>query len=453
MDLSLQTQQKQVLSPKMQQSAKILQMNTLALSTYLREIAEENPLLEWEEDTISSEKDDTLLQKLEWLQDADEQNRSYNQIEFDSENERENNICRKKEDMGLREYLMFQINILSVNQKNKQVLRFLVENIMESGYLEADALETAMIKFHLSSPYAEETLRLLQSLEPSGVGARNLKECLLIQLQQKNASTTAQAIVQFYLEDLGKNHLSHIAKKLHLSTSALTDALTEIKACQPKPGNGFSSHLPVEYILPDVYVQKKETDLIVVVNSGKAPRLFIHPGYKKLLRQDLPKETKTYIMQKLRQAEWAVQCVNRREETLRKTTKAIVLAQRNFFLLPKGELAPLRMQDIAKALHIHPSTVSRAVKDKYLQCEKGTFPLSYFFIKGLAHGEKQISTSYIRKQIRTLIEREDKTHPLSDRMLMEKLQEQGIDISRRTIAKYRELLQIPNTAQRKRHHR
>lgn len=451
MDLSLQMQQKQTLSHKMQQSAEILQMNTLALSEYLREISEENPLLEWAEEPSLSEKDELFLQKLEWMQETDEQNRSYYQSEIDSKKEREDSIFSKKDDTGLREYLLFQINILSLEQEKKRVLHFLAECIEESGYLETGALEAAMTRFKLFANQAEEILSCLQSLDPPGVGARNLKECLLIQLRQKNASTAAESIVDSYLEEVSKNRLSYIAKKLRISAKEMDDALGEIKSCSPKPGSGFSNHLPVEYVLPDIYVKKEGTELIVTVNNSKSPHLYINPLYKQLLHQNNAEETKSYVMQKLRQAEWAVQCISRREETLLETTKAIVSAQKSFFLSPNGTLKPLRLQDIAEQIHVHESTVSRAVKDKYLQCDRGTFSLMDFFVKGLVREGECISSDHIRRQIVHWINTEDKTHPLSDRELTELLQKDGIDISRRTVAKYREIMHIPGAFGRKRY--
>ena len=451
MDLSLQIRQKQILSHKMQQSAEILQMNTLALSEYLREISEENPLLEWTEDTASSEKEEMILRKLEWLQEADEQNRTYYQWEIDSEKEQEDSILGKKEDTNLREYLLFQINILSLDEEKKRFLHFLAESVEESGYLETGALEAAQKRFQLSENQAEELLSCLQGLDPPGVGARNIKECLLVQLRQKNASETAKAIVTSYLEEIGKNRLSYVAKKLHLSAKEIADALCEIKSCSPKPGSGFANHLPVEYVVPDVYVKKNGNQLIVTANSSKSPQLFINPLYTQLLQQSTSEETKAYIMQKLRQAQWAVQCVSRREETLLETAKAIVMAQKTFFLSPHGTLEPLRMQDIAEQLQVHESTVSRAVKDKYLQCDRGTFSLMAFFVTGLVRDGENISADHIRQQIVRCIEQEDKAHPLSDRELTEQLEKNGIAISRRTVAKYREMLHIPSASGRKRY--
>ncbi len=450
MDLSLQLQQKQMLSQRMQQSVEILQMNTLALSEYIREVSEENPLLDWTEEHIAEKEEPSLLQKLDWLQEGDEQNRGYYQLDMENEKEREDLRFGKKETQSLREYLLFQIHILPLHQRQKTALCFLAESTEESGYLETDALQVAQKKYGLTALEAEKLLLQLQSLDPPGVGARDLKECLLIQLRQNNACETAMHIVETYLQDIAKNRMSYVAKKLHVSMEKLTKALEEIRSCVPKPGSGFCGNQPVEYVIPDVFVERKGEELFVTVNKNSVPRLFVTPSYQKLLQQDQSKETKEYITQKLKQAEWAVQCVNRRESTLLETTTQIVLAQKEFFLYPNGTLKPLRMMDIAERIQMHESTVSRAVKEKYLQCEKGVFALVDFFSQAMAtDGMESISAQSIQNRIETIITQEDKTHPYSDRELTEQLTAAGIHISRRTVAKYRESMGIPSALGRK----
>lgn len=450
MELSLHLQQKQVLSQKMQQSAEILQMNTLALSEYIRTVSEENPLLDWSEERLSLPEDDKLRQKLEWLHEADEQNRGYYQAEMDNEKEREDLRFGKKDAQSLREYLLFQIHILPLEEKEKRILTFLAESTEESGYLEGGALDAAMEKYHLTPPQAQAILCRLQSLDPPGVGARNLQECLLIQLKQKGASETACLLVEQALSDIAKNRLSYLAKKLHLSMPELHAALDEIRCCMPKPGSGFTNSRPTEYMIPDVFVEKRGDELLVYTNRNTVPRLFVNPQYRKLLQEDASQQTKEYVAQKLRQAEWAVQCVERRESTLLETAKQIVAAQEDFFRTPDGSLQPLRMADIAEKIQVHESTISRAVKDKYLQCDRGVFALSFFFSKAMATASTEsIAVDTIQKQIAALIQTEDKAKPLSDRELTEHLTAQGVQISRRTVAKYRENMGIPGASGRR----
>lgn len=455
MELSLRQQQKQILSQKMQQSVEILQMNTLALSEYAKDLAEENPLLEWsEEQEPAQTRKETLLRRLEWLEEADEQNRGFYRAEQEqAEREREDNRFGKKEGQSLREYLLFQINILKIPEDHKKVLRFLAESTAESGYLEKDAVESLMERYRLKESTAARILTQFQTLDPPGVGARDLRECLLLQLRQKQASPLAERIVEVYLDDLAKNRLSQIAKKEKVSMAELTAALQEIRTCQPKPGSGFAGEGTVEYVIPDILVEKKDGSLIVTVNGAVMPRLHISHAYVKLLREETNEETEHYIAEKLKQAEWALQCIQKRESTLQQVAEFIVAWQRAFFLHPQGQLLPLRMTDVAEGLEIHESTVSRAVKEKYLQCERGVFPLHAFFSKALAKGteEEAVSAESIREQLRALIEGENKQKPLSDRELTERLTAEGIQISRRTVAKYREAMGIAGASGRKRY--
>ncbi|MGN0136488.1 RNA polymerase factor sigma-54 [Anaerotignum sp.] len=451
MELSLQLQQKQVLSQKMQQSVEILQMNALALSEYAKELAEENPLLEWSEEEEPAEGfREKLLQKLEWLEESDEQNRSFYQMEQEQkEREREDSRFGRKDGQSLREYLLFQINILKIPEDNKKVLRFLAESTAESGYLEADAVECLIERYQLKESTAARILAEFQTLDPPGVGARDLRECLLIQLKQKNASPFAIKMIELHLDDLAKNRLSYIAKKWKISMEELLEALQEIRSCQPKPGSGFAGEEAVEYVIPDILVEKKDQELTVTVNGAMVPRLRVSHAYVKLLREKADAETEEYIADKLKQAEWALQCIAKRESTLQRVAEYIVQHQKKFFLCPNGQLAPLRMADVAEKLEIHESTVSRAVKEKYLQCDRGVFPLHAFFTKAMAREEETVSAESIKEHLRAIIQGENKQKPLSDRELTERLNAEGFQISRRTVAKYREAMGIPGASGRK----
>nr|WP_294681111.1 RNA polymerase factor sigma-54 [uncultured Anaerotignum sp.] len=453
MELSLQMQQKQILSQRMQQSVEILQMNTVTLSEYIREFAEENPLVEWnEEETPLREEKDALLQRLEWLEEADEQNRGLYRMEHEQEeSERENSAFGKKEGQSLREFLLFQINTQEIPAGHKAVLRFLAESTAESGYLEKDAIEMMMEKYPMKKSTAARILTEFQALEPSGVGARDLRECLLIQLKRKNASALSVKVTRNYLDELAKNRLSYIAKAEKVSMERLMRALEEIRSCQPKPGSGFVGEGNVEYVVPDVLVERRGEELIVTTNRTGMPRLHISHSYVKLLREKADAQTEEYISEQLKRAEWALQCITKRESTLQQVVEAIVQRQRRFFLEPQGQLVPLRLVDIAEQLDIHESTVSRAVKEKYLQCERGVFPLHTFFSKAMTSAEAgtDVSADSIKNRLCAIIEDEDKAKPLSDRELTERLMAEGIQISRRTVAKYREAIGIAGASGRK----
>lgn len=450
MEISLQLQQKQTLSLKQQQSVAILQMNALALSEYARELAEENPLVEWnEEEEVFAPQKEKLLQKMEWLEEADEQNRSFYQVEHETD-ETDTERFGGKEGQTLREHLLFQINTQEIPEGHKVVLRFLAESTAESGYLEADAMEMMKERYPMKESTAARILAEFQSLDPVGVGARDLRECLLIQLKEKDASSLAIELVETHLDDLAKNHLSYIAKQRKISLENIKEALKEIRSCQPKPGSGFAGEGQVEYVIPDILVEHKDKELLVTVNGSVIPHLNISHAYVKMLRAGADAETEEYIAEKLKQAEWAIQCISRRESTLQLVAECIVRRQETFFI-EHGRLSPLRMADVAEELGIHESTVSRAVREKYLQCDRGVFPLHDFFSKALAKTEDKgiVSTDSIKERLKTIIEEENKKKPFSDRELTEKLIDEGIQISRRTVAKYREAMGIPGAGGRK----
>ena len=420
-------------------------MNALALYEYARELAEENPLIEWNE---ADGVQENLLQKMEWLEENDVENRSLYRVEYESD-EQETARFGRKEGESLREYLLFQINTKDIPEGHKIVLRFLAESTAESGYLEADAIDMMVERYPMKESTATRILAEFQSLDPVGVGARNLKECLLLQLKEKDASHLAVLLAENYLEEVAKNRLSYIAKQEKVTVEEISAALQEIRSCQPKPGSGFSSEAQTEYVIPDILVEHIKDALAVTINSSVMPHLNISHGYVKMLRGGAAAETEQFISEKLKQAEWALQCISRRENTLREVAEYIVRRQHAFFTESHGQLVPLRMMDVAEELGIHESTVSRAVKGKYLQCERGIFLLDAFFSQAMAAAEGAVSADSIKEKLKGIIAAEDKKKPLSDRELTEKLISEGIQISRRTVAKYRESMEIPGAAGRK----
>lgn len=445
MEVSLQLQQKQVLSLKQQQSIEILQMNALALSEYAKELAEENPLLEWDEESFLP-RQEKLLQKMEWLEESDTANRSLYRVEHEAD-ERDAERFGRKEEQTLREYLLFQINTQNIPEGHKVVLRFLAESTAESGWLEKDAIPMMMKRYPMKQETAARILSEFQGLEPAGVGARNLKECLLIQLKQKDAPETTIEIVENYLEDVAKHQFPGIAKKMNMTAEDVMAAVCEIQSCNPKPGSGFAGEGVVEYIIPDIIVEKGPEGLVVMVNGNVIPHLNISHSYVQMLRKGADEKTEAYIAEKLKQAEWALQCISRRENTLKQVAETIVRRQEAFFA--GGEISPLRMADVAEEMGIHISTVSRTVRGKYLQCSRGLFLLNRFFSTAVQSAEGNISAESVKERLKTIMEQEDKKKPFSDRMLTEKLNADGVQISRRTVAKYREAMGIPSASSRK----
>ena len=302
-------------------------------------------------------------------------------------------------------------------------------------------------------------LQLVQTLEPAGVGARSLNECLCLQLERKGLLTpTLEKFVNFHLEKMAKNQLPAIAKELSIPLGQVKEYCQLIRTLDPKPGAYLGRVQRTHYINPDVIVVKFKGHLDILLNDSVYPDISLNTGYLQMYQSSSDKEVQDYLQKKISQAEWIRQCIAQRNATLFSVAREIVARQHDFFLEGISGLKPLRMADVANKLEIHESTVSRAVRMKYLQCTWGTFPLSYFFAKNTARSasldifgtsDEASTAAEIKTAIRKIIEGENREKPYSDRALAQKLEEQGISISRRTIAKYREEENIPNASGRK----
>ena len=295
----------------------------------------------------------------------------------------------------------------------------------------------------------QQALETLQSLDPAGVGARSLSECLLLQLARQDApSPLDMEIVRRFLPDLGKKHYSLIARELHTTPEEVRAAEKRISALDPCPGRSFQPAEPTLYVRPDLFIAELDGKLQVILNDYYLPRVSISQYYVRLLKESDEPETRAYLQQKMQQAKWLLNSLERRGSTLRQCAEAILETQRAFFAGQTTELVPMTMVTLAERLHLHPSTVSRATREKYLQCRQGTYPLRYFFSRAL--GEQGPSQQTVKLRLLELIRQEDHSRPLSDQKLAELLAEQGIRIARRTVAKYRTELRLGSAAARKR---
>ena len=321
----------------------------------------------------------------------------------------------------------------------------MIQCLDENGYFKEDWEETADA-LGITVENLKECKKLLCSMEPSGVGAGNLRECLMIQLEKKEASGLPKRIVQEFLEEFGRNQLGKIARCTGKSVSKVTEACQMIKSLNPRPSNCFSSRPFKNYLIPDLVIVKLKEHFEILVNDSENPKILVSSYYREMLQKDNSRETRDYIQQKIHQAEWVQRCVEQRNSMLLALGEKILQRQLRFFEMGKGHMQPMTQKELAAELGISPSAISRAVKGKYLQCTWGTYPLSYFFSVGV---EENLSKDKIQYYIRELIQGEDKKKPFSDRLLAEKLQEMGIPISRRTVAKYRDHMEIPDALGRK----
>lgn len=455
MELQQELKLRQTLSQNMILSAKILQMGQLELREYLENLALENPIVDLEEKRTENEEENSdFVRWLEELQSMDRQNRQY--YEEDGEEARQFEPGNGTE-QDLEEALWEQVLGLKLAKEDEQHLKYMILNLDDSGYLSCDFKELCRAG-QMDEKEGLRILAILQSLEPKGIGARSLKECLLLQLEETDCAVSvkslAQSMIEGHLEELGKNRMEQLTRKLKCRLEEVLQAAQLIRSFNPRPGNVFSGKGFERYLVPDVLVVKAEDGYQILLNDESYPQLNINPYYVSLLKTGISKEAETYIKDKVRQAEWACHCVDQRNKTLYLLTEEIVRVQSAFFENGKSAMAVLTQKSAAEKLGVNESTISRAVREKYLQCRFGIFPLQYFFSRGsgtekVHQTEAGGSAEAIKEQMRHLIEKENKKKPYSDRILAELLEKEGVKISRRTVAKYREAMGMPDASGRK----
>ena len=458
MDLKLQVKQTQTLSQRMIQSAEILQMTSQELNTYINELALENPVIDIVEPPTAQEQRESIEQQ-EWLNSFNEENyylyqRQNNDDDYDFKSSWNINT---DDGETLQDYLWSQLITENFTDQETEIIKFMLECLDNKGYLE-ESIETIASYFGTDTELVEDLLSDLQALDPSGVCARSLEECLKLQLERRNMLTPVlESIIDNCLEMVARNQIPAIARKLRLSPAETAGYCQIIKSLNPKPGVSFSSRDQLRYIIPDVTIVKFKDHFDILLNESMYPTIELNSYYRQMTQNPESSELKEYLGNKIRQAEWVKQCVTQRGKTLMQVSRAILEHQEEFFTFGPAHLSPLRLADIAQELDIHESTVSRAVSKKYLQCSWGVYPMNYFFSRSVAvqessgneNGAQSVTAADIKRVLREIIEEENKKKPYSDRLLGEKLAERGISISRRTVAKYREEEGIADASGRK----
>ena len=457
MDLKLQVKQTQTLSQRMIQSAEILQMTSQELNTYINELALENPVIDIVEPPTAQEQRESIEQQ-EWLNSFNEENyylyqRQNNDDDYDFKSSWNINT---DDGETLQDYLWSQLITENFTDQETEIIKFMLECLDNKGYLE-ESIETIASYFGTDTELVEDLLSDLQALDPSGVCARSLEECLKLQLERRNMLTPVlESIIDNCLEMVARNQIPAIARKLRLSPAETAGYCQIIKSLNPKPGVSFSSRDQLRYIIPDVTIVKFKDHFDILLNESMYPTIELNSYYRQMNQNPESSELKEYLGNKIRQAEWVKQCVTQRGKTLMQVSRAILEHQEEFFTFGPAHLSPLRLADIAQELDIHESTVSRAVSKKYLQCSWGVYPMNFFFSRSVAvqessseSGTQSVTAADIKRVLREIIEEENKKKPYSDRLLGEKLAERGISISRRTVAKYREEEGIADASGRK----
>jgi RNA polymerase sigma-54 factor len=460
--MSLRLQQK--LSFQMIQSLKLLQVNTLQLEQLLKTELEMNPVLEASEETEieqeEAEKEDA--EKEEEFEDKEheaEKELEVNEDDVDWEKYLEEGFDigdRMSEEtdpnreyyepvtiqqISLEEHLQNQLSDKTLTEKQKLLVTFLVGSLDPDGYLRVSVSDIADF-LDISVPEVEDALSVIHTLEPPGLGARNVQECLMLQLTKKRReSSLAMRIITESWELLEKLKLPEIARQLGVDIREVQAAVDEIKTLHPKPGYLITGERPAT-IVPDLIVEKVDNEFVVMLNDRSLPSLHINKSYLQLIKRGGPakKDVKNYIRDKLNSASWLVRSIEQRRTTMLKVMYAIVERQKEFFEKGPPNLNPLKLQDIATMVGMHISTVSRVTSNKYVQTPHGVYELKYFFTESmgqdLAGGD--VSAEKIRNRIRELVENENPKKPMSDQKLSDILSREGFAVARRTVAKYRE---------------
>lgn len=451
MDLKLNISQKQklILTQIMQQSINVLQMSAYDLREYIEKEFEENPILEADFNLIESKDNIDNTQLSKHLNDRYDENYNY---QHNNEDEASvfNFISDKK---SLKDYLYEQLGEIKSDIKIKKVVSYMIESLDSRGYLE-NTLEEICSDLGIDGEKVQNALEILQSLEPCGIGARDLKECLLIQLKNKGIlDEIIKEIVLKYLEYIADCKYNYIAKELKITPKEVQAYGDIIKSLEPKPSRGYYTGEEVKFIIPDAYIVKIGDKYNVIMNKDIIPNITINNLYKQEILNGKNKKEVEYVKEKVNDAMGLINDIEQRNNTILKLLECIVKKQKAYFENGQEYLKPMTLRDLADEMALHESTVSRAIKDKYILTSRGTVKIKDLFCNGIVssgiNGEG-VSTNTIKNKIKQLIQLENKNKPLSDQAICDLLNKEHIDISRRTVAKYREELGIKSSSKRKR---
>jgi RNA polymerase sigma-54 factor len=471
---SLKMSQRIIMTPQLQQAIKFLQLSRLELCQTINQEMEANPLLEEapagdeiEEGLPEEEKKEgsikeehlsevtvkeTIREDFDWEAYISEYNTAWASSPQGDTGDRpsfENLISPKT---NLYSHLMWQLQVNDLDEVQKGIGGYIIGNIDPDGYLKA-SVENIIHSTHRSKKEILKVLDIIHEFDPVGVGARDNSECLLIQLRfQSLDGSIAEKILTDYMKQLEKKKYLQIAKNLAVSLEEVLNAVSIIASLEPKPGRFYNDEETI-YITPDVYVYKMGDEFLIVLNEDGLPRLRISAFYKETLtkKDDLSKATREYIRDKLKSASWLVKSIQQRQRTIYKVTESIVGFQKGFFEYGPAHLKPMVLRDVAEDIQMHESTVSRVMNSKYMYSPFGIFELRYFLNSGIQSIDRvdKIASLSVKERIKEIIRSEDKSKPYSDKEIANILKRSNIDIARRTVAKYREMLRILPSNQRK----
>ncbi|MBF0102812.1 MAG: RNA polymerase factor sigma-54 [Desulfobacterales bacterium] len=470
---NLQLSQQLIMTPQLQQAIKLLQLSRLELMDVIQQELEQNPALEEVQEPvqdipsiesppeeflttgITSAQQVEITEKvpndMDWDNYLDEYN-STSKVQYEFEDKDspsyESYVAEKK---SLTEHLMWQLVMISPSKQDHDIGRLIINSLDKDGYLDIELQEIERLS-GADMQDVERVLYLLQTFDPIGVCALDLRDCLLIQARHLGLDDTLVTdIIQDHIKHLENKNYKAICKALKITMEEVIQAVNIIREFEPKPGRLFYDDAPV-YIIPDIFVYKVETDFLIFLNDDGLPKLHINPYYKKAIEkgEKIPANTKDYLQEKMNAAAWLIKSIHQRQKTIYSVMKSIVKFQREFFEKGSGYLKPMVLRDVATDISMHESTISRVTTNKYAFTPQGTFELKYFFNSSVNSvvGDALASMS-VKEKIKQIIENEDPRNPYSDDKIVEILKKSNIDIARRTVAKYRDMMNILSSNKRK----
>ena len=466
---SLKLSQQLRMTPQLQQAIKLLQLSRLELETAVRTELNENPVLEEIQEVVDEEPRSVEAQSSAEPAASESDADPRKQEDFEWENYVESNFKPPANTGGgneeimnyeniistnqtLHEYLLWQLNLGGFNEDEIRVGSILISYVDEDGYIKIP-FEQIAEEEGVEAKELEEMLPFIQEFDPPGVGARDLKECLLLQAAHIGEDTNDLVnLINNHMRDLEKKNYMGIAKAMNVGVEEIVELCKIIYSMDPKPGRVYAAP-DTHFVTPDVYVYKVGEEYVVSLNEDGLPRLRISNLYKNLLKAEKKTDgTQEYVQDKLRSAVWLIKSIHQRQRTIYKVTESIVKHQTEFFEKGPGFIKPMILRDIANDIGMHESTVSRVTTNKYVHTPRGIFELKYFFNSGITMSDgDSLASESVKLKIQNLVSAEDAKNPLSDQKIVELLKKDGIQIARRTVAKYRDMLKILPSSKRKKY--
>ncbi len=452
MEFRLSQEQKLVMTTELRQAIALLQFSSSELIDFLNEELIDNPLLEMDAIKVDVESLPEENREVD-LKEYFENYEDYAPVNYGSETKEGYNVELFTEyEETLYEHLMKQLNFLNISEDDRHIGEKLIQSLDSDGYLR-DSIDELSDRWDLESDDLERVLELLQTFEPIGICARTLEESLLIQaFSSVDYSLELEDFIVNHLDDLANNRMPKIAKEMDITVQRAQELADIVRSFNPKPASQFTANmLNTTFVLPDASVEVVEGELKVNLNDVAAPNLYISSFYGAMLKSGDAKEALDFLNEKYQRAIFVMKAIEQRRNTIENVINAILIRQKEFFTGQKRDLVPMTLKDIAEDIDMHESTVSRTVNGKYIDTPLGIFELKYFFTTAIETVSGDTSAENIKQTIVEIVDGEDKRKPFSDQAIVEKLNGMGIKISRRTIAKYRDELNIPSTSKRRRY--